>query len=350
MTMIKTIKNVIVVAMFSCIAMQAYAEDAPVYDVDSYPPQFDGSNSNAPARPAAPPTTTETPIAREQQPTALPDAPNPVADNSNIPPPPTANMSMDQRVARLEQQMTNAMHTDLSSKVADQQSEIQTLRGQVEDLTHQLQMAQNMPKSTTTTPDNTDSASNTTNDDGGDGVDAPKPKKSKTKVAAADTTDPEKTADDKGMPASTAAAGATDPATTASNDQPNVAEEQQIYQTAYTLIKAKKYNDAAQTLQKMLQKYPSGQFAGNAHYWLGELYGLMGKNDQSISEFTSVVKNYPDSPKIADAQLKLGLIYAAQLKWSDAKGAFKKVINHYPGTSSAHLASEQLKQIKQSGH
>jgi TolA-binding protein len=48
--------------------------------------------------------------------------------------------------------------------------------------------------------------------------------------------------------------------------------------------------------------------------------------------------------------LKLGLIYAAQLKWSDAKGAFKKVINHYPGTSSAHLASEQLKQIKQSGH
>jgi tol-pal system protein YbgF len=100
----------------------------------------------------------------------------------------------------------------------------------------------------------------------------------------------------------------------------------------------------------MLQKYPSGQFAANAHYWLGELYGLMGKNDQSISEFGNVVKNYPDSPKIADAQLKLGLIYAAQLKWPDARTSFKKVINHYPGTASAHLASEQLKQIKQAGH
>ena len=61
-----------------------------------------------------------------------------------------------------------------------------------------------------------------------------------------------------------------------------MAEEQQIYQTAYNLIKAKKYNEAVTALQKMLQKYPSGQFASNAHYWLGELYGLMGKNDQAL--------------------------------------------------------------------
>jgi TolA-binding protein len=76
----------------------------------------------------------------------------------------------------------------------------------------------------------------------------------------------------------------------------------------------------------------------------------MNKNDQAITEFDNVVKNYPDSPKIADAQLKLGLLYAAQFKWPDAKTSFKKVIANYPGTSSARLASEQLKQIKQTGH
>ena len=133
-------------------------------------------------------------------------------------------------------------------------------------------------------------------------------------------------------------------------DQPNVAEEQQIYQTAYDLIKAKKYNEAVKTLQGMLQKYPSGQFASNAHYWLGELYGLMGKNDQALTEFSSVVQNYPQSPRVSDAQLKVGLIYATQMKWPDAKSAFKKVINHYPGTTSSRLAAEQLKQIKQAGH
>src|SRR5207237_167792 len=103
-------------------------------------------------------------------------------------------------------------------------------------------------------------------------------------------------------------------------------------------------------LQKMLQKYPTGQFAANAHYWLGELYGLVNKNDQSASEFATVVKLYPDSPKVSDAQLKLGLIYVAQFKWAEAKTVFKKVVSRYPGTSTARLASEQLKQIKQSGH
>jgi tol-pal system protein YbgF len=133
----------------------------------------------------------------------------------------------------------------------------------------------------------------------------------------------------------------------ASADQPDVAEEQQIYQTAYDLIKAKKYNEAVTTLQKMLKKYPAGQFAANAHYWLGELYGLLNKDSESADEFETVVKNYPDSSKVADAQLKLGLIYAGQFKWPDAKAAFKKVVSRYPGTASARLASEQLKQLKQ---
>jgi len=80
------------------------------------------------------------------------------------------------------------------------------------------------------------------------------------------------------------------------------------------------------------------------------LYGIVGKSDQALTEFTTVVKSYPDSPRIADAQLKVGLIFASQSNWTDAKSAFKKVINHYPGTASSRLASEQLKQLKQAGH
>ena len=129
----------------------------------------------------------------------------------------------------------------------------------------------------------------------------PKASPVKPKVKAAATSAVEAAND---LPAKIPAAADADsaPKTVA---QPNVAEEQQIYQTAYDLIKAKKYNEAINALQKMLQKYPSGQFAANAHYWLGELFGLLGKNDQSASEFSSVVKNYPDSPKVSDAQLSL---------------------------------------------
>ena len=345
-----------------------WAEDAPVYDVDSYPPQFDGNNNgngagatpapgvNSDATQGMPPLASSPagapPVAGRSfsagpgaAPTDLPpggqngaypnsdfDQPVP-AESRSFSPAANPNMSMEQRVARLE----NTVHADVSSKVAELQAEVQTLRGQIEEINHQLQMLGSSAKAGA--GDSPLMASDNSADDasGGTGGASKAKKNKKTSNGSANPSV------SKGLPTATSESSA-------SANQPNVAEEQQIYQTAYNLIKAKKYNDAADTLQKMLQKYPTGQFAANAHYWLGELYSLMNKNDQSLAEFNNVVKNYPDSPKIADAQLKLGLINAAQQKWSEAKTAFKKVINRYPGTASAHLAAEQLKQLKLAGH
>ncbi len=314
-------------ALFS-IQFTAFAEDAPVYDVDNFPPQFDGEP--VASTPAAP-------------------APEVKSEESVVT---TQTLTQDQRVKRLEQQIKNITHSDSASKIDATQAEIQSLRGQVEELTHQLQQAQNQQRLMYTELDKR--LSQTTTEKKATPAPAPAdmddevaPKKSPAAVTAA-TTKAHPVVISKKVAATPAAPAAPVKAAVTTTDQPNVAEEQQIYQTAYDLIKAKKYNEAVNALQKMLQKYPTGQFAANAHYWLGELYGLLNKNEQSAEEFAKVVKNYPDSPKIADAQLKLGLIYAAQFKWPDAKTAFKKVVSSYPGTASARLASEQLKQLKQS--
>jgi tol-pal system protein YbgF len=360
------LKRICLLVMFSCITTTVWAEDAPVYDVDSYPPQFDNTppSHSADHAQAGPPAQTYGAKDNNNTQDNTPAPAEPEQQAQTVATPPTQSLSIDQRIARLE----NAVHADVSNKVSDLQTEVQSLRGQIEELNHQLQQLQTQQKSQLSQlsdPDKHASHSAATTatasaDESGPDDDtsvAIKPKKASKKSVDDDTTSAvglpavatTPVDEQKAEPKTTAAAPAPT-AASASASQPNVAEEQQIYQTAYNLIKAKKYSDAADTLQKMLQKYPSGQFAANAHYWLGELYGLMGKNDQSISEFANVVKNYPDSPKIADAQLKLGLIYAAQLRWPDARNSFKKVINHYPGTASAHLASEQLKQIKQAGH
>jgi tol-pal system protein YbgF len=359
--LISPLKRFVLVALFSGMAFSAFAEDAPVYDVDSYPPQFDGqTEASRPAQKTQSPNDNQAYAARPSQP----------MDNSNQQSygPPPKPLSMEQRVQRLEQQTNNTLTSDLPTKMNDMQTEVQSLRGQVEDLTHQIQQLQAQqktmysdldkrvgghPSAAAASADNDTSAADTVSPPPApaDTTTPAKPKKVKAKPVTpvvADAADAAAAAD--ATPAADPVAAAADAAAVKTDNQPNVAEEQQIYQTAYSLIKAKKYNDAATTLQKMLRKYPSGQFAANAHYWLGELYGLMGKNDQAVMEFNNVVKNYPDSPKLADAQLKLGLLFAAQFKWPDAKSSFKKVINHYPGTSSAHLAAEQLKQIKQAGH
>jgi tol-pal system protein YbgF len=339
--LITSLKRGLFVAIIASFSLCAYAEDAPVYDVDSYPPQFDGSQQDAQA--GMPPAPERPQIQSEAQSQQMgPQGPS----QSDQP------MQQDAQSGPIAPPVSQP----LPPKMDDMQSQLQALKGQVDELNHQLQQMQNQQKSMYTDLDKR------INQKGSSTSAAPQPSAEET-VADADSNTPAGTIKPKAKPKKVAAVTKTTTTTTtaapaagtklaavSTSDQPGSAEEQQLYQTAYGLIKAKKYSDAAQTLQGMLKKYPSGQFASNAHYWLGELYGLMGKNDQAASEFGIVVKNYPESPKIADAQLKLGLLYAAQFKWPDAKSAFKLVMNNYPGTSSARLAAEQLKQIKTAGH
>lgn len=282
-------------------AIAAYADPAPVYDADELEPGTYVEQDN------------------------LPPTAGPVEEHEAAP--------VRQRAARVNKvesqpaaSTNNVIDSDsgAAAQIESLQTQVQALRDQVEQLTHQLKQIEAEQKATYTDIDGR--LSKLTASEDHRAIQAsilPKPAKNENV-----TKQEEKVAD----------------------SQPDVAEEQQIYQTAYTQIKDKKYDDAVITLQTMLKKYPRGQFASNAHYWLGELYGLLGKNDKSLNEFVTVVTNYPKSPRVSDAQLKVGLIFASQSKWTEAKSAFKKVINHYPGTASSRLASEQLKQIDKAGH
>ncbi len=328
-----------------CVATPVLAESAPVYDADSM--QENGSDQSY-----LPP--------QEQSSGFIPVQPTVSAAPQQAP------LSMDQRLQRMEQQLSNMQNSDAATRVDSLQEQVQALRGQVEQLTHQLEQVQNQQKSMYTDLDGRLSGKPKTSlanpVDTPDTMPADKPAKM---VASNDTASPDQavadTSPDDPLPVATPTLQKAEKPMVIktskkqgiiadAKSQPNVAQEQQIYQTAYNFIKAKRYNDAVTALQSMLKKYPSGQFASNAHYWLGELYGLMGKNDQALNEFSTVVDAYPDSPRVSDAQLKVGLLLASQLKWIEAKAALKRVINHYPGSASARLAAEQLKQIKIAGH
>jgi len=305
----------------------AYAEHtAPVYDVDSM--------------------STDNQVA-----TTVPQQDNdskPIVNLGGGAPSTEAPASLDQRIARLEQQLENGKQSsEANNRINSMQGEIQALRGQVEELTHQLQELRNQQKNMRTEVDKPVSK------DLAEQTMSPVPRESD--EDSTNSTNPQK-------PLHTKAAVKTKPVvaevaakkvvekTSPVPPQPNIAEEQAAYQTAYNLIKMKKYSEAIGSLQKMLAKYPNGQFAANAHYWLGDLYSLTGENEHAATEFSSVIEYYPNNPRVADAELKLGLINATLLKWPAAKASFKKVVSKYPGTTSARLAMEQLKLLKQAGH
>ncbi len=344
----KVLSSVVVMA----VAAPAFAESAPVFDADAL--QMQAENDQPDRFPPAPQGQGEGFVQ---------------ANNSQMEiDPQPIRLSMDQRLQRLEQQLNNIQNSDAAPKVDSLQDQMQVLRNQIEEMSHQLDQMQNQQRAVLSEVSRRVSeqgmqkpvtvASARTDAINANAVDytvtntATRLVRNPTPSNAAPASAPaavQASKTDAPIPVVAPPSDAQNVETAAAN-QPNVAEEQQIYQTAYNLIKAKKYNDAVKALQSMLDKYPSGQFASNAHYWLGELYGLMGKNDLALKEFSNVVQTYPDSPRVSDAQLKIGLLLAAEFKWGDAKSALREVINRYPGTASSRLAAEQIKQIKQAGH
>lgn len=269
--------------------------------------------------------------------------PSTISDNST--------MTEKQRLRQIELRLDNLQNGENAAKIDALQSQIQTLTGQLEEMSHKLQLMESQQKAFYD-----DVNHRIMNVQLGQTTALRQPLKGKgtNKIPQTNPTEKVVASNKKAaqqmasaLPANNAIAT---PVSAPLSQSTASMEEQQLYQTAYTFIKVRKYSDAISTLQTMLKKYPAGQFTSNAHYWLGELYGVTGNNSQALAEFNIVVNNYPKSPRTADAQLKVGLILASQSNWSDAKTAFKKVISHYPGTASSQLAAEQLKQLKIAGH
>lgn len=311
-----------------------FAENAPVFDADSMPSLEAGE-------------TGESGVDQNQD---LPPPPAPGQEAAAAKAYSVERSSVDQRLKRMEQRLNSSESSVVSAQVESLQHQVQTLRGEVEQLTHQLQQLQTQQQAQQAQQKKFYAdvdlrlSKSTVSQDQTLGM-KPDTKPEKTETTKNKKPKAEQPAAEAAQPA-VANTGLTEK----TEQTTNTPEEQQLYQKAYDSIKAKNYPEAVNILQTMLKKYPSGQFTSNAHYWLGELYGLMGKNDQALTEFQTVVNTYSNSFRVPDAMLKVGLIYAAQLNWADSKAAFKKVIRRYPNTASARLAAEQLKQIKDAGN
>ena len=151
--------------------------------------------------------------------------------------------------------------------------------------------------------------------------------------------------------ASTKAASATAAGTTAAATTTSSTDDKQkaIYDGAYELITKQQYSDASVGMSNYLSQYPKGDYAANAHYWLGEIGLVGGDLNSAQTHFQAVVTQFPSSPKIADAQLKLGYIYYQQGKWAEARQTLESLIKQHPNTSAATLATQRLQDMTQQG-
>lgn len=113
------------------------------------------------------------------------------------------------------------------------------------------------------------------------------------------------------------------------------------YKAAYDLLRQRQVDQSLVAFKEYLKKYPSGEFAANSCYWLGEIFLLKNQLPQARDWFSKLLQDFPESNKVPDAKFKLGKVYHLM---GDKKRAKPLLDDAATGLGdSARLAKQYLK-------
>lgn len=229
--------------------------------------------------------------------------------------------SLGDRVAALEQQAANNQgNVDLLNQVTALKSEVQSLRAQLEELQHQDEQLKQGSRS-----QYLDLDGRLNRLEGGKAT-APPPSTPAAPAVAEGDIAPSVHGD-----AGTLAKGA---------------DERSSYAAAFDTLKAGRYADSARQFQAFLQHYPSGTYAPNALYWLGESYYVTQNYALAQQQFQALLDRYPTHDKAAGALLKVGLSQYGLKQMDAAAATLSQVVQRYPGSDSARTADDRLRAMQ----
>lgn len=129
----------------------------------------------------------------------------------------------------------------------------------------------------------------------------------------------------------------------------DVEEQKNLYTAAYLALKSRRFNEAVKGFERLLTKYPEGDLADEATYWLGESHLALGERQKAVKYFRQVIDRYPSSSKHAAALLRLGQEYEKSGQTKEAIQLFRRLIKEHPDNPAAQTAREHLETMDLEG-
>lgn len=102
------------------------------------------------------------------------------------------------------------------------------------------------------------------------------------------------------------------------------------YDYAYALLSKQKLAEAQQAFEQFLQQHNEDKLAGNAQYWLGEIYYTNGELQQAAKAFLEGVQRWPDGNKAPDSLLKLAISLRRLNQIEDACATLLELDKRFP--------------------
>ncbi len=244
--------------------------------------------------------------------------------------------AMDARMQRVERVANSEALVNLSQRINALQREMQQLRGENEQLTHELNTLKTRQREQFLDIDRRlqTSGSMTTESTSEDGMLLDNSSATQAQISGAVNNTDQQVATKSG--------------TVVSNGASNDAA--QDYKNAFTLLKQGKYDDSILAFNGFLQTHSQSKYASNAQYWLAEANYVSKRYPQALTEFSKVIEQYPASSKVADAKLKLGFTHYELGQYEESRIELTRLRAQFPNSSVASLAQQRLERMAREGH
>jgi len=233
------------------------------------------------------------------------------------------NDDLSTRLARMEESLKGLSAAnpalDLAQQLERLRQEMMQLRGQIEVLGNDIQMAAKRQRDMYVDLDT-------------------RMKRLEQPAAAATTPAP--------PPASTSAAAPATVAAATAAPGPASEAEGRAYEAAQGQRKIGNYQGAIAGFRNFIAQYPKSTLAHRAQYWIGDSYYNLREFKNAIASQQRLIAAYPDSASVPDALLNIA---SSQIEMRDTAGARKtldKLIGRYPASEAAEKARRRLATLK----
>jgi tol-pal system protein YbgF len=124
------------------------------------------------------------------------------------------------------------------------------------------------------------------------------------------------------------------------------AVESSAYDVVYAYYKAANYDKVLESSKAFLEKFPDSSHVPNVHYLMGDAYFSLDDFKKSIASYQVIVSKFDTSSIVPDAWLNIAACQQQLKDFGAAKKTLKLLIKKYPDSKSAKKAKQRLKSIK----
>ena len=128
------------------------------------------------------------------------------------------------------------------------------------------------------------------------------------------------------------------------NQTPEISD-QDAYDAAFQLIRERQFDAALGAMESFVQTYPDSDLVLDARFWRGQVFDVLGSDQEAIEVFKSLTLVAPDYRRILQVKVKLGKLLVKNQDVMNGRKILQEVITQAPESVEAGLASRELEKI-----